>query len=106
MAIVEDPHIGLTKGEWPSHLVAMTVAAASASSIGAFPGIVRYPCLANVSPEVSIKISALLSRQNKWITARSNAGPELGLSPVLARMRSATASLTFTFINIELFTVG
>ncbi len=41
MAKVPDPHIGFTKGELPSHLEAIIVEAARASSIGAFPGILR-----------------------------------------------------------------
>ena len=89
MAMVDEPHMGLTKGDRLSHFVAMTVDAASDSSIGAFPGIFLYPCLESVSPEVSRKSSARFSRQNKWITVLSWAGPLSGRLFVFSRMASA-----------------
>src|ERR1035437_148827 len=106
IAIVADPHIGLTKVECLSHLVANIVAAAKASSKGALPGIFLYPCLASVSPDVSINISAVSFLQNRCITAASNDDPEFGLPPVLFRILSAIASFTFTFAYNELFILG
>src|SRR4051794_14600280 len=96
MAKVDDPHMGLINGAFLSHLEASKVAAASASNIGALPGILRYPCFARVSPDVSRNNSASSLRQNKWTTVLSNSDPEFGRLPVLTRIRSAMASFTFT----------
>src|SRR5690606_10779689 len=109
MAKVPEPHIGFTKGDFLSHCVAMMVEVANASNIGALPGCLRYPCLDNVSPEVSRKISALSSTQCRWITALERSAPELGRFPFLSFILSTMASFTLTLaysgvVMVSLFT--
>src|SRR6187402_2732612 len=106
MATVPDPHIGFTNGDLLSHCVAYIVAAANASSIGAWPGIFLYPCLPKESPDVSINISAFSFFQNRLMTAPVSAEPVDGREPLFSRNLSTIASFTRRFANMLLLIVG